>query len=386
MPASPDEREAGDQALAADDLSVRRMVAVAEAAFSCGDFARCEAECSAVMEITEGRDEGRYQKAAELLVRSMCDRGSMTEAVSLARTQLARAAKTADPKYLTTANASLGAALLLSGDPSAAARHYKAALEGAESTGDTIHQIHVLSDLAGCAYAVDDYPRCLDLLEQARVLAESIGYRQHLMFSLINEAQLRAGLGDPHAASRAHMATQRAFELGDLASAAETFHTWLTSDVKLMANVEAWQRLARAQRASRKNSPRRRTATPTSPLLHARKGDARAVETASQKVRSHPEVTPGSDLDRRVELATTLLAISRASEGAEGDRQSLAHDLEKLSTLPDVGDVERAELRVAAWRIMPDTAHHARAVAALHDAFIAEPSALVRCMVRRARR
>jgi class 3 adenylate cyclase len=360
-----------------DDLLVRRRLAVAEAALACGAFDRCEAQCSVVMELTEGRDEARHQRASELLVRSLCDRGNMSEAVSIARTQLARAERTTDTRSLTTANASLGAALLMSGDPSAAAHHYEAALQGAHATGDVIHQIHVLSDLAGCAYAADDYPRCLDLLGQARALAETVGYRHHLMYSLSNEAQLRAGLGDPHAGSCAQMAIQRGLELGDLAVAANALHTWLTSDVQLMADLDAWRRLAAVdEHLGRTLNAAEEYANVA--VAAARKGDARFVEDASLKVMPHPDVTPGSELDRRLELASTLLAAQSLPEGSDSDRLALAQELETLTTLPDVSELESAELRVAAWSIVPDDAHQARAVAALQDAFTAEPSAIVR--------
>ena len=371
------DHRAGDDDIDDDHLLVRRRLAVAEAALACGEFDRCEAQCSVVMELTRGRDEGRYQRAAELLVRSLCDRGNMAEAVSIARTQLARAERTTDTRSLTTANASLGAALLMSGDPSAAAHHYEAALQGAHATGDVIHQIHVLSDLAGCAYGVDDYPRCLDLLGQARALAETIGYRHHLMYSLSNEAQLRAGLGDPHAGSCAEMAIQRGLELGDLAVAANALHTWLTSDVQLMADLDAWRRLARVnERLGRTLDVADNFATAA--VAAGRRGDARFVEDASLKVMSHPDVTAGSELGRRLELASTLLAAQSLPEGSDSDRLALAEELEALTTLPDVSELESAELRVAAWSIVPDDAHQARAVAALQDAFTAEPSAIVR--------
>lgn len=360
-----------------DELRIRRHLALAEAAWAVGDFTRCEAECTSVMQLADGRDEGRYQRAGELLVRSMCDRGSLTAAVATAREQLTRALERDSQYSRTTAHYSLGVALLLSGDPAAASDCYHAALASAEATDDTLHQIHALSDLAGCAYAMDDYPRCLELLEQARVLAESIGYRHHLMFSLINEAQLRAGLGDPDAASRAHLAIQRALELGDLASAAETVHTWLTSEPALLDDPAPWQRLAAVNdRLGRTMHVADCYAAVA--VAAARQADAATVRTASVKVRAHPEVTPGSPLDRRVSLATTLLAASELPMTGSDERERLALDLETLGTDPDVSAPERAELTMAAWTIAPDKTRRGRALEAAQAAFEAEPSALVR--------
>ena len=350
----PDADAFQDQQYMSADLMVRQRVALAEAAFACSEFAYCEQQCSHVMR-SEARTEAQYQVAAELAVRSMCDRGGMTEAIALARAQLERAAETGDHQYMATAHASLGAALLLSGDPESATRHYDAALASAIAAGDTIHQIHVLSDLAGCAYASDDYPTCLDLLGKARTLAESIGYRRHLQYNLINEAQLRAGLGDPHCAACAYAAIELSLEFGDTASVADVLDMLLQKIITPEVDVETWKRLARAEeRLGRTLFVADCYAAIA--VGAARRGDARTVEVASKNVRAHPEVTPGSQLDRRVELAARLLAASALPAGARADRQTLAAELETLAADPDVSAVERAEFAMAAWCITSDDA------------------------------
>ena len=158
---------------------------------------------------------------------------------------LARALAARDARATTTAQAALGAALLLSGRPDQAAQHYGDALAGARAGGDVVTQVHVLSDLAGCAFETGDHAGCLRLLAEARTLADGIGYRRHLAFNLNNEAQLRAALGDPYAARCAATAVTRSVEMGDLAAAANALHTWLSATPELVASLEHWRRLAR---------------------------------------------------------------------------------------------------------------------------------------------
>ena len=359
-------------------LLVRRSLAVAQAAYACGEFDRCQDECALVMQIAEGTDEDAYQRAAELAVRAMCDLGQLTEAVAMARAQLTRTMGATDLTHVATASASLGAALLLSGEPSEAIRYYEAALDGAHSTGDLVYEVHSLSDLAGCAYALDDYDRCLDLLVRARELAESIGYRRHLQYSLNNEAELRAGLGDPHADACALAAAQRALELSDAAGVADALEIVLRNDSESLADLDGWQRLAAAEeRLGRVHWVAECYANLA--VAAARTGDRDTVEMASRRVKG---VSAGTGLDqgsheRRVELAAALLAARRPGI-TERDRLDLARRLEVFGAEPDVAEVERAELLVAAWKIAPDRGRARRATEAVRAAFEAEPTALVR--------
>ena len=369
--------DSGPGSASTQSLSIRRRIATVEAALVCGDFDRCETESRHVMESRGTENEIGRQRAAELLVRSLCQRGQLEEAVELAHLQLDRARQSDDRESVTTASASLGAALYLCGEPSSAATHYEVARAGAAASGDVVHEIHVLSDLAGCAYAVGDHARCLELLTAARQRADRIGYRRHLVVSLNNEAQLRAALGDRFAAACAAAAFQAALAMGDLASAADILDTWTSSSAALAANPDLWRRLA-AVDAQLHRDFETAECNANLAVAAARSGDLDTARRAGREAVTHPAATKDGALARRVGMAQLIVRAKSLKAGQVKKRLDVVESLDAMTQAEDVTEVERAELSLERWRMSQDDDDRASAVADLQLALAVEPSAVVR--------
>jgi tetratricopeptide (TPR) repeat protein len=354
-------------------LSARRLHALAEAAFVCGDFNRSEAAARRAMQLTEGRDEQRYQRATELLVLVRIELGDTRGAVAVAQQLLGRTANARDVRAATTARTALGVALYWSGQPEQAAKHYRDALTGAREAGDVVTQVHVLSDLAGCAFETGHHDECIRLLAEARTLADDIGYRRHLAVNLSNEAQLRAVLGDPYVAACAATAIKRSVDMGDLPAAASTLHTWLSATPALAASVDRWARLTQLD-ASLDRMLAATTDRAELSVVAARAGrrevalEAAAVADAAAHELEQLQLLP------RVRLGRLLAA--RPTDGAPAE--SFLAALDELASDPDTEDLERAEIALDRWRTTRTEADRRSAVALATKAFDVEPSAVVR--------
>ncbi|CUR57671.1 hypothetical protein NOCA1130153 [metagenome] len=356
----------------AGTLAARRWTALAEAAYVCSDFERGEAAARRAMDLTADRDEVAHQRASELLVLVRSEIGDMQGAVVVSRQMLARAVAAEDSLAAITANAALGVALLRSDHPAEAARHYREALRGARARGDVLTQVHVLSDLAGCAFETGAHAECARLLAQARALADGIGYRRHLAFNMSNDAQLRAGLGDPHVAACAAVAVRRSVEMGDLTAAANTLHTWMTATPELIADVDRWGRLARLDR---RLGRRFAAATDEAELsvAAARDGRLTLALSAARAAEAEAEELDQPRVRRRARLGG-LLASLRAGEPTG----ILLDALDELASDPGADEVEHAEIALERWRTTRAEADRASAVSLAARAFGVQPSAVVR--------
>lgn len=359
------------------ELLARRLHAVAEAALVCGDLDRSESAAYEVMRLTESVDEPRHQRAAELLVLALCAHGDFAKAIATAQQQLERARRSEDARALSTAQASLGAALLHAGAPEAAVVHYERALVGSVELGNVVQEIHVLSDLAGCAFETRRYKDCVGLLAQARASADRIGYLRHLAFNLSNEAQLRAGIGDPHAISCAAAAVQRSLEMGDLTAAANSLHTWVTAKPVIAADPDRWHRLrgidARLDRGSVVAADAAELA-----VAAARRGRTDDALRAAHQATRVAQETDQAPVLRRATLARLIVELRRTAARESSKRAASLSGLTSLSEEKDVGEVERAEIGLERWRVTRSDSDRDAVVGLLHQAFAAEPSALVR--------
>lgn len=361
-------------------LAARRLHVVAEAAASCGDYGPAETAAAEAMRLLDTLDEARYQRSAELLVLARSERGATREAVATARGLVARATP-GDPTAWTTAHAALGAALLLSGRPAEAAAEYEQALAGARETGDAVRQVHVLSDLAGCAFETGRYADCAGLLTDARAVADRIGYRRHLAFNLSNEAQLRAGLEDPYAAACAAVAVRRSLDLGDLACAANNLHTWLTAVPSLAGDATRWRRLADIDNLLD------RPLLATRDRVHAALAAARAGRRKQALDDAALAAAVAGDLGqapllRRATLARLVAAYPAAGRGSAAAQAAVVTSLDELVAAPDADPVDRAEVGLERWRLTRSSHDHRSAVRLATEAFAAQPSAAVRAWLR----
>jgi tetratricopeptide (TPR) repeat protein len=360
-------------------LSARRLLVVAEATYSCGRLADTEEAASRVMELADGVDEPRYQRAGELLTLSRCHQGDVDGALRNGRALVDRATRSTDPASRANASAALGAALVLSGNPEAAQGSYEAALTWAVEAGDVVRQVHVLSDLAGCAYLTGRRTACVELLGQAREAAESIGYRRHLALNLNNEAQLRAGSADPFATSCAAVAVDGSLELGDLPTAADALHTWLTAKPSLAADPGLWHRLAEVDvRLGRFLEAAGEWAE-----LAVALGRSGRREEALEAARRAEEFAQGPDaavVGRRAAYAR-IVADAHAPDRPR-DRARLLAALDVLADGAELDERETAEIAVERWRLSRRQPDRGVAVARVSEAFEVEPSALVRSWFR----
>ena len=369
----------GAQPAVALDVSLRarRLHAEADAAMVAGQLDRSEAALTQVLELTDGVDETLYQRGSELLVRVRCERGDTAGARTTAQAQLARAVSAGGSRAVATAHASFGMALLYSDLPERAAEHYEAALVEATELGDVVLEIHVLSDLAGCCHGVGDYARCVELLGRARAAADRIGYRRHLAYSLINEAQLRSTLGDPGAAACAALAVQRNLELGDGGGASDAVHAWIMSDPRLMASASNWRRLVAVDVAlGRDRFAADRGAQWA--LVEVRSGHADEALRAAQQAMTRAAGPELPHVHRRCALARLLAAAGRRATRSPSATTALLDGLSALAADPDLVEVERAELAVERWRATRDDGDREAAVDSLRQAFAVEPSSVVR--------
>jgi class 3 adenylate cyclase len=359
----------------------RLLHAEAEAALSCSALDRSSAAATQAISLFDGVDEGRRQRACELLVRALCEWGRTLEARASARVQLDRAEATGDSRAIATAHASLGMALLYADLAEEAAVHYEAARRGAASLGDVVLEVHVLSDLAGCCHARGDFATCVDLLAQARAAADRIGYRRHLAFNLTNEAQLRSSLGDTGAAACAALAVVRSLELGDTSTASNALYVWITSDPALMSSVSSWRRLVGVEVAlGRRGFVAECGAQYALALARAGQGDGarRAANDATQAALALelPNVV------RRTELARVLAAAGPKGSRSRKRVLMLLEGLSRLAADEMADELERAEIAVERWRATGSTGDHEAALGAVQDAFCAEPSAPVQAWLR----
>jgi hypothetical protein len=355
---------------------------VAEAALDCGDFVRSEAAATKAMALTDGVDERRHQRAAEVLILARCHQGGLQAAVRVGEEMLERAVAARDSVSITTAHAALGAALLMSDQPRLAVVHYEAALVGARDGGDVVREIHILSDLAGCAFGTGRHADCIHLLEEARRRADRIGYRRHLAFNLSNEAQLRAALADPFAASCAAASVGCSLEMGDLPAAANTLHTWITSKPSLESDTTLWQRLRDVDVELQREAASAQDSADLA-VAAARSGDLDlAMKAADSAARSAARL--GVDTARRRATLARLLATFRRSGGRQNQpgRDTFLASLDALAAETGVGEVERAELALARWRATKAPADRSSAIASAHLAFAQEPSEKVRHWIR----
>jgi hypothetical protein len=237
-------------------------------------------------------------------------------------------------------------------------------------TGDVVQQVHSLSDLAGCRYELGDYETCLRLLSRARESAEAIGYRRHLAMSLTNEAQLRCGLGDRFATACAAMAVRSSLEHGDLGTAANAVHTWITADPGLSAAARHWERLVSVDnRLGRRGAAAEGLAWQA--LAEARAGRAaraRQVAAAAKEASRELELPW---VRRRAALAEVWVAAGHRDLDAALSR--LAH----LQSADDLDKLERAELALDRWRLTREESARQQAAEQLQAAFAVEPAAWV---------
>ncbi len=346
-------------------LRVRRLLALVEAAFSSGDLARTQQAGRELMQLTDGTDELRHQRAAELVVLATAASGEGEAAVEDAEAFVVRAERSADLRAVATARAALGAALLMSGRPEEAEPHYRAALRAARDAGEVVTQVHVLSDLAGCAYERDDPDECVRLLGEARTLADGIGYRRHLVVSLTNEALLRAAVGDAYAAGCAEVAVERSLDVGDLATAASALEAWLSAEPALAADPQWWHRLVDLDR---------RLGRPETDHL-AERAVAAARRGAVADVRAAAEeATPDEPvIARRLALAQGLVSST------DEERLAALARLESETREAEVADArELAEVAVERWRLTRSAASRDAARGPLDEAFAEEPTRLLR--------
>jgi predicted ATPase/class 3 adenylate cyclase len=355
----------------------RRLHAEAEAALVGGQLDRSQAAVLRLLELTDGVDETRYQRGSELLVRLLCERGDTLGARATAKRQLARAVSAGDQRAIATAHASMGMALLLANLPREAAEHYEAARAGATELGDVVLEVHVLSDLAGCCHGVGDYATCVELLAKARKAADSIGYRRHLAYSLINEAELRSTLGDSGAAACAALAVQRSLELGDVGAASNALHAWVTSDPRLMGSASNWRRLVAVDVVMGRRGYAADGAAQLA-LVEARGGHAELARRAADDAVSRAADEDPPQLRRRCALARLLAAAGRRATRSPSATTALLDGLSALAADPDLVEVERAELAVERWRATRDDGDREAAVDSLRQAFAVEPSSVVR--------
>jgi hypothetical protein len=248
-----------------------------------------------------------------------------------------------------------------------------------------VRQVHVLSDLAGCAYMTGRQAACVDLLAQARERADTLGYRRHLALNLNNEAQLRAALGDPYATPCAAVAVQRSLELGDLPTAADALHTWLTAKPALARDPGLWRRLVdldlHLDRSLEAAGERADLA-----VVLARSGQPDAARAAARDaVRGADWSAPGSDagpVRRRAALARVLADARDPARRAPGARARVLAALDGLAGEPGGDEREAAEIALERWRLSRSDADRTSAVLLAQEAFAAEPSAVVRSWFR----
>jgi class 3 adenylate cyclase/tetratricopeptide (TPR) repeat protein len=362
-------------------LAARRLHVLAEATYSCGQLGRTEPAASRVMQLVDGVDEPRYQRAGELLILSRCHQGDLDGAVRAGRALAERASRTADPAARANALSALAVALVLSGRPDAAAERYEAALVAAVEAEDVVRQVHVLSDLAGCAYMTGRHTACVELLTRARESADAIGYRRHLALNLNNEAQLRAALGDAYATSCAAVAVERSLELGDLPTAADALQTWLTAKPSLAADPALWRRLVDVDvHLDRSLEAAAEWADLAVVLARTGRSDA-ARDAARAAERSAPEADC-SPVRRRAAFALLLADVDDPARRTPGVRAQVLARLDRLAGEADQDPREAAEIALERWRLSRSDADHAAAVSLAREAFAAEPSAVVRSWFR----
>lgn len=358
-------------------LAARWLFTEAHAAFLSGILDRSEDAATRVLALTDGIDEVRHQRALELLVRVRAERGDMPGAIDTARTQLDRAGRSDEPEVLATGHASLGMALLLAGHVEEATKHYEEAVAQAATLGDVVLEIHATSDLAGCRHAQGQYAACVELLTRARALAERIGYRRHLAYSLINEAELRSALGDQAASACAAVAVQRGLELGDRGAAANALHTWATCDLRLATSESVWRRLLDLERALGRLGYAAEAGAELA-LAEVRAGSTRRARAHAEEALIHldPQEQPEAALHAR--LAIVLVDTGAGRRGGPPHAQALAETLTELAVDDAWGDVERAEIAVERWRVTGREEDRAVASELLRAAFSTTPSAKVR--------
>jgi tetratricopeptide (TPR) repeat protein len=328
------------------------------------------------MRLSDHVDEPRHQRAAEIVVLARCERGDTRGAAEAAREALARAVAFGDLTAVVTAQAALGAALLHAGRAEEARAHYEAARAGAVELGDVVRTIHVVSDLAGCCFETADYSQCVQLLGEARELADRIGYRRHLAFNLGNEAQLRAALADPYAGACAAAAAECSLEMGDLTATANAVHSWITADVDLVGDERLWRRL---RRVDDRLGRRRAAAADAAEMAVAasRAGRLDAVAKLAGRALEAAREADAPDAVRRAQLALSL-ARTRAGADVAAGGESATTGLDGDPAEHQLTAVERAELAVERWRVSLSPADREAARALLERAFRDEPSSLVR--------
>lgn len=369
---------AGGTASSSDQgVAARRLHARAEAAFLCGELDESEITAVEVLRLTAGVDELCHQRAAELLVRVRCERGDISGATATARAQLSRALSTADRRAIATAHASLGLALLFADLPDEATVHYEAARAAAVALGDVIMEIHFVSDLAGCYYSLKDYATCVELLARARAAADRVGYRRHLAYNLINEAELRSTLGDDSAAACAAVAMSRSLELGDLVAAADAAHAWVQSIPSLASWARSWRRIVDIDAALGRSGFAAESGTELA-LAEARAGHRESALRAADEAVDRASGLELPHVVRRAQLARVLAAAGRRTARGWPGAELLVAELSRLADDQELEDIESAELAVERWKTTLDAADRDLAVKLLARAFAEEPSPRVR--------
>lgn len=359
----------------------RRLLVLAEASYACGQLHRTEQVAAELMRLVDGTDEARYQRAGELLVLARCHQGDLEAALVAGRALTARAEDGADPAARASASAALAVALVLSGQPGAAAERYRAALVAATTARDVVRQVHVLSDLAGCEYLQGRHQACVELMTQARGSADTIGYRRHLPFSLNNEGQLRVALGDPYATACASASVQRSLELGDLSEAADALQTWLGATPSLAADAGLWRRLVEVDlRLGRWLEAAAEWAELAVVLARSGRYDA-ARHAAGEADGADPGRNP-ADVRRRTTLARLLADARDPARSGAPNRQLVVDGLDRLVRDAAADERESAEIAVERWRLSRTPATRAEAVRSVQEAYATEPSAVVRSWFR----
>jgi len=361
---APDVLALADKTQASDDstLRVRRLLAVTVASFTSGDLERTQETGREVMALTQDGDEARYQRAAELVAIALSASGRIEEALEVARSSVDRAEASGDTRSAATSHAALGAVLLNADRAAEAEPHFHAALAAARELGDAVTQVHVLSDLAGCAYERGAHDECVELLGQARTVADRVGYRRHLTVSLTNEAFLRDAVGDHRAAACAEVAVRRCLELGEPTTALSALDAWLSGEPDLASEPDWWRRLAQLDRALHQPQVAAEHAAEQA-VAAARRGAVDEARAAADEAATSEDPA----VVRRAVLARAMVAGTDADVLAGLDQ---AED--------DADPRERAEIALERWRVTRAEDARAAALGLLGTAYAEQPTRLLR--------
>ncbi len=263
-------------------------------------------------------------------------RARVEEAVAFADRALALATSQADDALAAQAQARLGAARGLSGDPARARDHYRAALQHAERAGDVGRLPAFIMNLATSEHALGEVGPALEHYQESAALAERLGRRANLLAALVNLAGLWSWVGARvEAQTMLARAEPLADELGDAVYRAQStlLRAELARDVDLPAALE----LAREAHQRFVSAGATRLALEANLLTAELSLRAGAVERALGFVERASEELTAAGLGARAHLLTARAELARDRADA-----ALAHGERALSAA--AGDRELAAL------------------------------------------